>query len=153
MSLPRSTPHRSPPMHPSPESTGRQVNKYRLGQLSIPVRRGPFPTDLRGRRSRSRARRRPGKAGAGTGQRLASYSERLRINVAEYIPASIIWSGARVGHPRMSRPASLVRGISCPLQIDDSASDADRDGMGTVIGLQFGEDTPHVALDGFFGEG
>ena len=150
--LPRSTPRRLPPVHPLPESTGQQVKKCRLRRLSMLVRRRSFPTDLRGRQFRNRARRRRGKAGAGRGQRRASYSERLRIDVAEYIPAPIILRCARPEHPRTGPSASLVRGIPCPLQIDDPASHAYGNGMRPVIGFEFGEDAPHVALDGFFSE-
>ena len=48
--------------------------------------------------------------------------------------------------------ASLFRGVAASLYFDNSALQSDGDGVGPVIGVQFGEDVLDVALHGFFGE-
>ncbi len=55
-----------------------------------------------------------------------------------------------------TRPASLKRAAQTTLlgklKLDDSALQTDHRGVGSVVGAQFGEDVPDLALDGFFAD-
>jgi hypothetical protein len=57
-----------------------------------------------------------------------------------------------LGHQGDLKPSKGVRDNHplSKLKLDDSALDADHGGVGSVVGAQFGEDIPDVALDGFF---
>jgi hypothetical protein len=76
-------------------------------------------------------------------------------------PRSIVLGSRRFSTPPIgpfyfprSRDVSPDCHLNCraQLQIDDSAFGAYRDCVGPVLGLQFGEDVPDMALHGFFGE-
>jgi hypothetical protein len=56
---------------------------------------------------------------------------------------------------RNRNPKKQIEGtpLSRGLEVDNSAFQADGDGVRPVVGAQFGENIFDVALDGFFGDG
>src|SRR5580765_1101341 len=61
-----------------------------------------------------------------------------------------------VGYEIPMRPKTLKgsdqRTLLSYLNLDDSALQTDRRGVGTVVGAQFGEDVPDLTLDRFFAD-
>ena len=53
--------------------------------------------------------------------------------------------------PKPSKGPSRITLLSY-LNLDDSALQTDHRGVGTVVGAQFGEDVPDLALDRFFAD-
>lgn len=63
---------------------------------------------------------------------------------------SIVLGAQRFCHPQVDSPASLDSGMSPESQVDYSAFGGYRNGVGSVVRLQFRENAPNVTLYGFF---
>lgn len=93
------------------------------------------------RQSRSRSRPTPGQ--------LFGKVENRRCRIH---PNSIVLRSRRGPTPSKGLAGVPLSGDVVQLQIDDSAFETYRNGMGPVVSSQFGKDIPDVALHGFFGE-
>jgi hypothetical protein len=56
-------------------------------------------------------------------------------------------------HTEIPKGLVLTNRFRSESNLDDSALQTDQCGVGSVVGAQFGEDVPDLALDGFFADG
>jgi hypothetical protein len=88
---------------------------------------------------------------AETGVRFqANRPEMSRKAVAQKVPFSEYRYPESIKTLKSGSGKPLFRGV---LKFDDSALQADRDGVGAVIGVQLGENVLDVPLHGFFRDG